>query len=393
MLKFAPNKGKMGFKMPIVSHYELLNLRPKATTAEIKEAFKRVAKLWHPDKSIAWAISGGDKADASEIFQRMTTARDTLITEESRQHYDATFKPMPTTVSEEQFQNKWERLNKQCTAYEQRVANPGNYIAFLKLQISQLQGRQSETTHQLHLLDGHVSQFDKLLQDNVTKMEEQAQMIRALHTSLKQNKQEALNQTQVMQMSHDRLLQENAALKRQLEQAQFQPAASSSAASKPRSSVVSLSQMGTFAVKTLNKLSAEGLTGVLKVTQNYNDKQEWYWVKLKFANEEQAVAFKKKYGTNAKDHWPLQIVLSFKENVLDVTLRNSPEYSAIMNCHDKTGMTIMRELAKYIDIDNTPQYFCTPTSFRPIPDAELSEQFVNKFLSFDISASAAKPHP
>ena len=61
----------------MTDYYKVLNIDKNASQDEIKQAYKKLAKIHHPDK-------GGDK----EIFQKVQTAYETLSDEQKRQEYD-----------------------------------------------------------------------------------------------------------------------------------------------------------------------------------------------------------------------------------------------------------------------------------------------------------------
>lgn len=62
--------------------YQVLNVDPRASTDVIQAAFKVLASKYHPDKP------GGD----TEIFQKLTEARDLLTNSQKRQNYDHSLK-------------------------------------------------------------------------------------------------------------------------------------------------------------------------------------------------------------------------------------------------------------------------------------------------------------
>ncbi len=73
------------------NYYERLGVARTATLAEIKEAYREIARVYHPDSNyfgeiLEYALS--DKDD--KIFQLVTAAYDTLIKEDKRKEYDRT---------------------------------------------------------------------------------------------------------------------------------------------------------------------------------------------------------------------------------------------------------------------------------------------------------------
>lgn len=60
--------------------YEILNVDRKATNKEIKAAYRKLAKKYHPDKK------GGDE----EMFKQIQKAYDVLGDNKKREHYDRT---------------------------------------------------------------------------------------------------------------------------------------------------------------------------------------------------------------------------------------------------------------------------------------------------------------
>ncbi len=69
--------------MPTVKdYYDILGVNEKATAAEIKKAYRKLAREYHPDKN-------PDKAGAEEKFKEIQEANSVLSDEQKRKEYDA----------------------------------------------------------------------------------------------------------------------------------------------------------------------------------------------------------------------------------------------------------------------------------------------------------------
>src|SRR6185503_15630599 len=66
----------------MVDYYQILGVKHTASAKEIKAAYKRLARLRHPD------LNGGS-AEAAQAFVQLAHARNILIDPKSRAEYDA----------------------------------------------------------------------------------------------------------------------------------------------------------------------------------------------------------------------------------------------------------------------------------------------------------------
>ncbi|EAR84415.2 DnaJ domain protein (macronuclear) [Tetrahymena thermophila SB210] len=72
---------KLVSKMEAMTFYEVLEIPSTANMAQIKKAYIKKAKEWHPDQN-------SDKPDAAEVFKVVTKAYETLKDPTKRQIYD-----------------------------------------------------------------------------------------------------------------------------------------------------------------------------------------------------------------------------------------------------------------------------------------------------------------
>lgn len=72
------------------THYDILGISTSATTAEIKAAFRRMAKLYHPDKN----------PNGKEQFEKILLAYEILVDADTRRRYDLKLKGYSVSSSQ-----------------------------------------------------------------------------------------------------------------------------------------------------------------------------------------------------------------------------------------------------------------------------------------------------
>ncbi len=80
--------------MPAPSHYDLLGVAPEASADELRQAFRRLSKRYHPDTTALPAVQ------AEQAFQQVQQAYGVLSDPEQRRRYDAQLlAPVPVPLA------------------------------------------------------------------------------------------------------------------------------------------------------------------------------------------------------------------------------------------------------------------------------------------------------
>ena len=143
------------------NYYEILDVDTNASTSEIKSAYRKLARIYHPD------VNKDDNAIL--IFKEITSAYETLCNELERKKYDtincifknsARFEssnPYTDNSSKKDSKNESETLNKNC-----KTVNPSSNV--YPSQNKNLNKKNTNSSHNIltHILKGIRQKFKSL---------------------------------------------------------------------------------------------------------------------------------------------------------------------------------------------------------------------------------------
>ena len=113
-LRYEIKKGCVS-NMKYIDYYEVLGVSRTATEKEIKSAYRKLAKEYHPDRH-----QGNAKKSAEEKFKRIKSAYETLSDPIKREHYDSTGDHYDDTNLDSEV---YGRLSNMVSQYSQQI-NP-----------------------------------------------------------------------------------------------------------------------------------------------------------------------------------------------------------------------------------------------------------------------------
>jgi len=91
----------------VVDYYAILNIKPTASKKEIKEAFRKEALKWHPDKN--------NSPDATDRMQLINEAYLILKDNEARARYDKQYQKIYQAHKQNRYDNQKETCKRDYT--------------------------------------------------------------------------------------------------------------------------------------------------------------------------------------------------------------------------------------------------------------------------------------
>lgn len=404
-----------------ITHYQILELQNIANQQEIKESYKRLALIWHPDRAKDWA-TGDQLDDCEKVFKRISMAYETLKDPIKRQEYNLV-QHLPLSVEENKqeqlFSQQWNSLKKSYDVYHARMQDPEAYMAYLQSQIAQAQDQSKELISKLQKIGKEAEsfpivfgQYQRQAESKISELEKKNQTLeQELSLQIKQNLQVAQQNTTLM-IEIEKLRQQNRELN--LRQTRYNANANlpSNSTLTPQETDNSLNSktkganLGIFfsqeknshptipmtAVNNASKVIPRGLTAIYKILDaNFKNKLEYCGIKLVFENENVARHFKKELLNYFKKqkihsftllidemfHAPIQAVYIYK-----LQFMNCDAYFASAQHPERSGEYLLAELEKYVDISNVPQSFRLAYQNSEVNEAEIPEEFISKKMIF-----------
>ncbi len=133
----------------MIDYYKILKIENKATDAEIKKAFRKLAIIYHPDKNHG-------SAKSEEIFKIILNAYEILSDKEKKMKYDIEFKEefYSNEAQKSYSKSNYEYQNKQASKHQEyKKQNTEKYfinynlmILFIIIILIWLMNRNEKTT-------------------------------------------------------------------------------------------------------------------------------------------------------------------------------------------------------------------------------------------------------
>lgn len=157
------------------TYYELLGVEPSASKDEIKQAYKELARIYHPDSHFfddiveAASAAAQPSVQVSETFKVITNAYNILSNEERRAAYDAILPKnlqswgddeIPSGYDDGKFDVNFILTNKEAVA---KAPKSAAYGVFGKIEQSQLDLQIKEVNQQLNHKPGLLSRLKEFI--------------------------------------------------------------------------------------------------------------------------------------------------------------------------------------------------------------------------------------
>jgi curved DNA-binding protein CbpA len=165
----------MSDRLDLLDYYSLLDVAPDAATAEIKRAFRRFARRYHPDR---FAGAGQEKLSrASQIYRRGSEAYQVLSDPVARRAYDRVLRLGKLRLSAEERDRADAREKAPAEKKEQPIRSPHALAFYRRAADSARQGQWREAWKALKLALEHEPD-NALLRTRLSQIESRLRTMR-----------------------------------------------------------------------------------------------------------------------------------------------------------------------------------------------------------------------
>lgn len=114
-----------------LNYYEILGIPVNATEEDIKKAFHRLARSYHPDKYSDYY----EKKKMNKKFLKINEAYTTLINKETKSEYDSKLQNIITCTLEEAYKGFYRTINQDYKIYVPKGVKSGDFIDKFEIQV------------------------------------------------------------------------------------------------------------------------------------------------------------------------------------------------------------------------------------------------------------------
>lgn len=122
----------------MLDYYAILGITSSASDSEIKTAFRKLAKTYHPDKN-------PNNPNANNLFEQVLKAYNVLINTNSRKHYDYLYRGGVNTKT--QYKHPQNKSQKNWTFTDEDLKRRNYYKTYYKHTQKTFNAKQTTSTY------------------------------------------------------------------------------------------------------------------------------------------------------------------------------------------------------------------------------------------------------
>src|ERR1700722_13976743 len=149
-----------------VTHYQILGIQNDANQEDIRDAYKREALIWHPDKASGWAPAES-LPDCEAIFKMIERANAVLLNNQTRMQYDLQLTlpegVSPETSAEKEFAASWKKLKANYEIFKNRGNDPLAFIAYLQQKMKEEGGQAQLQKQRISKIEAQLQKLPQII--------------------------------------------------------------------------------------------------------------------------------------------------------------------------------------------------------------------------------------